>query len=482
MKKIHNYLIVLLLVFVVNGCKKLEDFGDTNLDPSASTQPVLSALLTNVESGLGALATQTRPGLYGQYFSETQYTDASLYSIPQLPFDANYSGPLNDLQIIINKNESNNMNMVASILQQYIFWAVTDRWGDVPYSEALKAVEIPNPKYDTQEEIYKGMIAALTTAVNGFDGTSVIKGDVIFAGDVDSWKRAANSMRMLMALQLSKRYPNAGEYAANEFNAALTHPAGYISTNEQNMTIDYPGGNFKSPWWRLYDGRKDYAESETMTNLMSSLSDTRQNAFGGKSEVQTSADAEITSNVGMPYGVKRETAVAFTDAHTDWARILRGDFRKEDGDVIVISAAEIALARAEARNYGWTNEDLTIVYEAGITLSFEQWDEDIPAGYTAQGAVALAAAGDAANLEKIATQRYIATYPDGLKSWNIWRKTGFPILVPAPDATNTTKQIPRRYTYASSEYSTNEAKVKEAVARLATGLDTQDERVWWDKL
>lgn len=479
MKKITIYLTVIFLALGINGCKKLEDFGNTNTNPAATSQPIYSALLTNVEAGLGALASQTRPGLYGQYFSETQYTEVSLYSTPQLDFTPNYSGNLNDLQLIINANESNNMTMVSKILQQYIFWTITDRWGDVPYSEALKALEVPNPKYDTQENIYKGMIAALTDAVNGFDGTSSIKGDIIFKGDVASWKRAANSMRMLMALQLSKRYPNAGDYASDEFNAALDDPAGFISTNEQNMAIDYPGGSFKSNWWRLYDGRKDYAESKTMTDLMGSLGDTRQNAYGGKTQDQTSPDANVTSNVGMPYGVKRETAEAFTAANTDWARILRGDFRKEDSDVMLISAAQVALARAEASNYGWTTEDLTTVYEEGINLSFEQWGETIPANYLTQGAVALGAVADPDNLEKIATQRYIASYPDGLQAWNIWRKTGFPALIPAPDATSNPKVIPRRYTYPSSEYTSNQENVEAAVA-LITGGDKQDSKVWWD--
>jgi hypothetical protein len=162
--------------------------------------------MANVQSGMGGYAASVRPGLYGQYFAETQYTDASLYSLPQIEFSGEYAGPLQDLQVIIEKNESNNMSQVAKILQQYIFWTITDRWGDVPYSEALLGVKNANPKYDRQEDIYKGMIAALTKAATSFDA-SAIKGDLIYGGDAASWKRAANSLRMLMSLQLSKRFP-----------------------------------------------------------------------------------------------------------------------------------------------------------------------------------------------------------------------------------------------------------------------------------
>jgi hypothetical protein len=170
---------------------------------------------------------------------------------------------------------------------------------------------------------------------------------------------------------------------------------------------------------------------------------------------------------------------AFTSANSNWARILRGDFRKENGSIVVISAGQIALARAEAANYGWTSESLPTTYSLGIALSYEQWGLKVATDYLGQASVALDAPGAAGNLKKIATQRYIAHYPDGMQAWNIWRKTGFPELTPAPDATNASKQIPRRYTYGSTEFTSNKANAEAAVAGI-TGGDTQDARVWWN--
>ena len=54
MKKIiYSTLIFGLAVFIVTGCKKLEDFGDTNVNPETTKSPVTSALLTDVLSGIG---------------------------------------------------------------------------------------------------------------------------------------------------------------------------------------------------------------------------------------------------------------------------------------------------------------------------------------------------------------------------------------------------------------------------------------------
>ena len=164
-----------------------------------------------------------------------------------------------------------------------------------------------------------------------------------------------------------------------------------------------------------------------------------------------------------------------------WARVLRGDLRTISSPVYIVTAAQVTLARAEAANLGWTSENLADTYQEGIILSHEQWGVGMPSSaYLSQADVMLDAVGTAVNTKNIALQRYIASYPDGLQGWNIWRKTGFPILIPAPAAANTSGQIPRRHTYTLLEYRNNKANVNAAVARLAGG-DTQDARVWWDQ-
>ena len=469
-----HLLLVALPIIAATSCNKLKDFGDTNVNPAGTNTPILGALLTNVEAGLGGYAAQTRGGLYGQFFSETQYTDNSLYALPQIAFNGEYSGSLYDLQNIRNVNTSKNMSAVAKILQQYIFWTITDRWGDVPYTEALKGN--PTPKYDAQETIYKGMITALKEAVTEFDATSVISGDIVYNGDASKWKKFANSLRMLMALRLQERYPGASEYAATEFKAALADANGSISTNADNAVLAYPGGVYKNAWYATYDGRKDFAESKTMTDILSGFGDARATVYGGASE---SAGNTAPSTVGMPYGLNRTKSEAFTSANPTWARILRGDFRKDNSPLVIISAAEVLLARAAAADLGWTGENTATLYQQGVTASFTQWGLTAPSGaYFTQGGVALGAAGT--NKKQITTQRWIAAYPDGLQAWSIWREANDVfVLTPAPDAVNSSKQIPRRYVYGTAEYASNPDNTK--AAATAMGGDTQDVHVWWDK-
>lgn len=478
MKKrfIYTSLIALVLSGAV-GCKKFGDFGTTNDNPAATTKANVAALMTNSIASLGGYAFNATSGMYCQYFSQTQYPDVMLYSLNQGSFTGNYSGVLYDLQNIQIQNASNNQNQVAKILQQYIFWNITDQWGDVPYSQALKGIEFNTPVYDTQENIYKGMIAALTSAASSFDG-SAISGDIIFNGDVSSWKRLANSLRLVMSIQLSKKYPGAADYAATQFKAALADAGGVITTNAQNFQINFPGGNYKSPYWNQYNGRKDLAESKTMTDLTENLSDLRQSVFGGASEQPGNV---TTSNVGVPYGKDRKTTEDFATDNSTWARVLRGDKRTESSPTYILTAAQVALVRAEAANLGWTTEPMVALYNQGIALSFEQWGVGTPsAGYLSNPGVALGAIGASNNVKNISVQRYLASYPDGQQGWNIWRKTGFPVLTPASAAVNTSKQIPRRIAYSPNEQTSNKANNDAAIARL-TGGNTQDAKIWWDQ-
>ena len=478
--KFRKYLLmgVATLSLWVVSCDKVKDFEDVNVDPNRTEVPSTAALLTNVLSQLGGFASQTRGGLYAQQFSETQYTEVSLYALPRLDFDGTYAGPLYDLQNIININtdeatkgnatkfgSNSNQIAIARILKAYIFWTVTDRWGDVPYFEALKGNANLRPKFDAQELIYKDLVKELTEASEQFDGGPTVVGDIIYSGAAGKWKKAANSLRMLIALRTSKVYPSPGQWAATEFAAAFNDADGYINTNADNLTINYTGtvNAFRNPFWVLYNGRTDFAESKLMTDLMASLSDPRQAAFGSNTN-------------GFPYGLTREQAIALP---TNYSQILSSTWRATNAPLAVVGADDVLLAIAEAAFRNWITADVAATYRMAIEQSWAQWNVSGNINnYMNQASVALT--GAPSDLAKIQLQQYIAFYPDGIQAWSNWRRTGVPSLTPPVNALNSSKQIPRRYTYGSNEYSLNTNNVNEAATRLQGG-DTEVARVWWDK-
>ena len=484
--KISSIAIALATIVIGPGCNKVKDFGTTNVNPGGTATPVTAALLTQVLAGLGGYATSIQAGQYAQYFSETQYPGTSLYTAPILSFSGTYSGDLYDLQNIINQNTdpatkalvagsggTANQIAVARILKAYIYWQLTDRWGDIPYSEALKGSEVKLPKYDKQSDIYVSLIKELKEAVAQFDNTQpVFKGDVLMnyanstsAATVNGkWKKFANSLRMIIALRTSKVYPNAGQWAATEFASALSDAGGYLSANTDNVSLVYPSTVFPNPFYANYvtSARVDNAESKTMTDQLSGTNDPRLASYG-------------TTPNGFPYGLDRPHAVLITSGI---AYILKGQSTAFSDPVTILNASVVTLARAEAAERGWTTEVAANLYAQAVTLAFAQY------GYTATQATTYLAQASVAygtnNIQKIATQRWLALYPDGNQAWAEWRRTGFPVLTPSIYATNPGGQIPRRYIYGTDEYSLNKGSVT-AAAALMTGGDGQDSRIWWDK-
>jgi Starch-binding associating with outer membrane len=485
------------------GCAKMSEFGNTNVNPNGISTPVTSALLTNALSQVGGFAANVRRGVYAQYISENQYTETSLYALPLLEHAPTYSGPLQDLQTIIDYNSDpktaglavangSNANQIgiARILKAYIYWTVTDAWGDVPYSEALQGAANLTPKFDKQEDIYFGIIKECKEAVAAFDNGAPIKGDILYGGSTAKWTKLANSLRMLMALRLTNKYPAAGGKAAVEFADAAAGP--HIDNNADNAVIQYPGGAFQNPWYLVYQTRDDYASSKTLGDILGGLSDSRSTVFG-------------TSGPMFPYGLTRDLAIAYGNSVGNaQSRVLALSFRQPSSPVTVIGASIVLLARAEAKERGWIaggTGGAETDYNAGITASFNEWGLSVPAGYltgasnynSGAGVPGSIGAGSAPydnfrvadnnlqnaatpdKLKRIALQYYIASFPNGNEGWSNQRRTGVPFLT---ETRFKTGKFVNRYTYGSNSYALNNANTVAAAASI--GGDVQETKVWWD--
>lgn len=480
-KKILSGFGIAALLVAVQSCDKIKDFKNLNVNPNATTAPITSALLTNVEAGIGgqlgfdAGGINTGSGLYAQYFSETQYTEVSRYNKPSYNYDGYYVGNLEDLQLIIDYNSdpataadaaaygsNNDQIAIARILKAHYIKMLTDAVGDLPYFDALKGNQgVISTTYDNQQDIYKDLIKELTEAVNQFDGGAAVQGDIVFGGDITKWKKYANSLRMFLALNMSNVDPATGK---TEFAAALA--AGPITSNSDNVTINYIGGNFPNPFYNYYVlvQRLDYAESKTMTDQLTSTVDPRLNVYGSTIK-------------GFPYGLTRDNAVAFAGANADWAHVMNSLYSGTNSPYTLIGASNVFLARAEAAQRGWTGENAADMYASGIQANFDQWGLGSAATYLTNGSVALTAGTE---LQKICTQEWVSFYPNGLEGWDITRRTGYPALTPAP---GTTTGIPTRMPYGTNDYSYNAANVADAAARYTVSgiADSQFGKIWWDQ-
>jgi hypothetical protein len=483
-------------VFIAATFSGCSDFGDTNVSPNASPTPLTSALLTNSITLIVPTSTAVTvlPGLYGQYFSETLYTDASRYSVQDVNW-TELSGSIFDLQNIIDINtdpktaayaalqgSKNNQIAIARILKAYRFSLLTDRYGDMPYFEALK--QNPQPKYDTQEDIYHDLFKELKEAAAQFDEGPAAKGDILFGGDKAKWQKFANSYRLILAMRLSNVDPT---YGAAQFIDALNSPGGVFSSVADDVNLTYTGNSvaFSNPWFGISG---DYSISTTIVDFLVDHNDNRANAFGKP------VNGTLT---GVDYGLQRQDAIAYAANHSGITLILNDGLRDKTSTLSLLTYGDVLLAQAEAAERGWIpggSATADQLYYDGIKAAWQHWDavkypstmkvSDIPVifdqtsynNYIADPDIALTTN----RAEKIATQRWLSFFPNAMQGWSEWRRTGFPKLDPSPSPVNSSGEIPVRYIYPTVEYALNKANLEEAVGRLDDG-DTQDSHVWWDK-
>lgn len=481
--KLASIALVAGSMVVSTGCvRKINEFGNTNLNPGLVAEPITAALFTNVLASMGGEAWNTTPGLYAQLFSETQYTDASRYANQQVEFGGIYSGVLYDCQNIINYNGKNpekasaygdngNQVAIARILKAWWFSRVTDAWGNVPYSEALKFNG--NIKYDDQKDIYYDLVKELKEASAALDAAKApFTGDILLGGNITRWKKFANSLRLILGMRMVKADPVKGKA---EVLDALAASGGVITSNADNVRLAYPGGNFNNPFFAYYNitMRLDFAVSKTIADAMQAVSDKRILAYGSQSNTPGVVK-------GFPYGLTRTDALLWEAGNTDWARIISNSLRTSTMPMPIITAAQVTLARAEAAQRGWTTENAATLYTTGLQLGWEQWgvyNATDFANFLANPAVNYAGGNEIA---KICTQRWVASFPDGKEAWNVYRSTGFPVLTPAP---GTTTGIPRRLAMAVTEYNLNPTNTQAAAALYTVNgvPDSQYGRMWWDK-
>ncbi len=486
MKKILSFIIGASMLFA--ACEPGE-FGDKNIDPTQVSAVPTKALLTNVFNSRSNSANSTNLGLastvfgvntstfYVQHLSEGPYPGASLYTGRNFDWSGFYTGPLYNLQTIIDLNAADspladagvngskdNQVAVARILKAYFFWWLTDRYGDIPYSEALKGNANFSPKYDTQESIYTDLFKELKEA-----GAQIklnepgVKGDILLNGDMAMWQKFANTTRLFMSLRLMK---NANAKGVAEMADAIS--SGVITSNADNIMFNYLGGdpsNF-NPWYFNYtvNLRNDYAISTTMTDYMSPKNDPRLPVY-----------AEVLNGEvkGLPYGSGNAKNIPGS-----FSRI--GDqFRSADAPAMIYSYSQVLFTLAEAAKQGWVaggDAQAAIYYSDAIKASFETYgvNGNSHATYMTQPGVAY---DPATGLQQIMTEKWVHLYLNGYESWTDWRRTGFPVLDPAADGAQTT--IPRRQGYPTNENAINGESYQEAIARQ--GADNLSTRVWWDK-
>ncbi|MDD4438077.1 MAG: SusD/RagB family nutrient-binding outer membrane lipoprotein [Tissierellia bacterium] len=401
---------VIIMLFTAVSCN---DWLDVNHDPNALEQiPDAKVLLPAAEIGVANNLMGWDFGFAGAFWVEywTQsYTASQFKSLTEyLPqeFNTSYQSlmrePLIDLKRIKTmtaEDENKGYYFIAEALSIFTWQIITDVWGDIPYTEALRADEgILHPVQDKGQDIYADLMKRVDALLDIDLNNSFIdpKFDYIYEGDLDAWYRFANSLKLKLMLRLSEtpQYNNgtvlsfiqdadfllsSAKIPGTVWNDAMEgkrHPmrefeaggANYFSTNviAAKNFIDYLNNNEDPRMATLFTGTKG--------------------AFYGDFDSKEDSDGNGTNDDKETYAKVRFTG---------------------DMDLVLMSDWEVNFYIAEVYTRASQNVQAQNYYKKGVTASLNQHgvtDADIiESGYAAwvTGTVEQ-------NIKQIAMQKWVA--------------------------------------------------------------------------
>ena len=252
-----------VLTAFIFSCRDLEEMNinPNGVDPAvAHPNLLLSTIVTStgqqvVDLGFGDIAgvmqhTQKDgwSGGHNGYDWSTSQTWGSYYSILR-NVDEMYKKAV-EMELEFHQG-------VALVMKSYVFGLITDLWGDAPYSQALKGEqgggENFKPAFDSQADIYAGILSDLESAntlfsgnQGDYEGVSPVQ-DLLFEGDVENWRKFANSLALRYYMRLSEKDPSTAQAGIEKI---VGDQDGYpiILDANDDVVMDYPGASTADSW------------------------------------------------------------------------------------------------------------------------------------------------------------------------------------------------------------------------------------------
>jgi hypothetical protein len=358
--------------------------------------------------------------------------------------------------------------------------------------------------YDKESDLYPLFFAQLDSIQTDFaankDYAGFAKFDPSYSGKIGSWMKVVNSLRLRLAMRISKVAP---ALAKTQGEKAMSDPAGLITSNADNFNIGLLGNKmYMAVICFEWD---DTRMGAVMESFLLGLKDGRISKYFQGPNLLQDPSLSVYTYKGIRNG-------AYTQAKID-----RVPFSRVSNDFQTvqtrrsITAAEVSFLKAEAALRGWAGAgDAKTNYEDGVKLSFADWGaggvdayladatskpidyvdpKDTRNSFTASSTITVAwndADNNELKLEKIITQKWINNFTNALESWCDFRRTGYPKIphVAKNDSSPDWGVIPvdewiKRMPFVNAERTGSVAAVADATTKLG-GPDLISTRLWFD--
>jgi hypothetical protein len=452
--KLLKTLVVGVLVLSMSAC---DGFFDINQDPDAASEVPGGLLFPTMLASWGSNRSM-EGGQYTNYFSQTFSSNnilanwwwAENYDLSATAVNnhwlAYYGTVQRNAELGIQSALSGTpvrTNEAAQfmILSALNYYEASLLWEDVPFHEANQPVEFPTPRYDSQQEVFNGVIAQINEALAMIDVNApavpqiavLPSQDVVYgtitglpvttpaAQRMQNWVRFANAVKLHVYMSLRGGGQNVDAEIQQLINLSNTE---MLREATRNAYIPFNNVS-KNPLGRMqevYAGSPNWFWSgKPVTDIMNETNDPRRPIYMLPAESDGAfRNAPAGSGVGLTQG----------------SRTRRDTYLSNSMPVPLMYAHEVLFLEAE-----WLAEqnrlgDADAKFREGIRQAFAA----LPARAVGASVPAAAQAAFIAQFPDLATlsreealrliwrQHYVGLHGDGIQSWTLVRRVGEPVF------------------------------------------------------
>lgn len=489
--KRYKILFLLTTLAAFSACKKFEEF---QINPNNPTVADPSLLLPAIErTAFSAISADA--ALASRYLVYTQGASNSQY----YGWQRSSMGYGNITQVVKMQQEAErvgkkNYRYIGKFFTAYYIVGMTQTFGDIPYSQMMQSIMNGNftdssairPAYDKQQSVYRGVLDELKIASDSLSTAELaISGDLVYAGNIDRWKKLINSFTLRVLISLSKKEADATLNIKQRFNEIVSNPTKYplLSSNADNGRLPYYDitGN-QYPYFNNNSMKTDYYLDSTFVDILQDLKDPRLFSFGKPKPSSALPAKDFNAYDGLRGSGSLASNTAKRGAGNASQIHDRYSYQAINEPSVLMSYAEVQFILAEAVVRGWITGTAETYYKNGIKASLEfsnyantYSSNDIDT-YLAQPVVALQTGTE---LKQIITQKYISMFMNtGWQPFYEQRRTGFPAFDVTGSGILNGGVVPKRWMYPTDEFSNNRVNVENAVKSQYPGGDNINGVMW----
>ncbi len=490
---------------------------------------------------------KTMPWL--QYGIPTAGNDDTKFANDANVFTRRYSSFINTgsymkhLEYLVNSSSASDADKaryqpvveVARINLIYRALYASDVYGSLAYTEGWSmrsGGEITEPKFDTQEELFAIWDTELKNAISIIKSTSnpvaITNYDMAYSGDYNKWLKAANALRLRIALRYMKRDMAKAKSIAAEVLGSSDIPSStddsfivWLGGNETNHEdysaiqdrvrptstfMDYLN-NYNDPRRRFFFRINNLTEAN-VAEWNAANPDDKLDEYGRWVGGSSSYDDNALPESVKLYKSRTLGAINMTPLNIPQTRIFRGAYDEGSGGSWLprVTYADFCFMAAEFVLEGVSSsKSAENWYTEGVRSSLELWSKvgkhcDIVdyveiteteiAEFLAQDNIKW---NPAIGKEQIYTQAYVEHFKNTNESYAQYRRVGFPnpdckIITPVvPLVDGKEQQIPRRIAFnlpqeGTINYENEMKRLQDMLADPDFGVRNDVYgRIWWDK-